>query len=72
MKSRIISPNDIFKNIITVPEYRKACRTDIYDLPRPFYKNIKDIKAIILGADPSNLQNKTLERCERFSFCECE
>jgi hypothetical protein len=67
-----------FKNIITVPEYRKACRTDIYDLPRPFYKNIKDIKAIILGADPSNLQNKTfefvfgLERCERFSFCECE
>jgi hypothetical protein len=48
MKSRIISPNDIFKNIITVPEYRKACRTDIYDFPRPFYKNIKDMRENIL------------------------
>ncbi len=61
MKSRISSPNDIFQKIISNAKYKFVCRTDIYDFPRPYYKNIKDVKAIILGADPSNPQDKTFE-----------
>ena len=55
------SSNEIFNSIIINPDYNQICRKDIYTFPRPYYKNIKDVKAIVLGADPSNPQNKTFE-----------
>ncbi len=61
MKHSNFSSNEIFNKIISSPVYNSICRKDIYNFPRPFYQNIKDVKAILLGVDPSNPSNKTFE-----------
>jgi hypothetical protein len=50
---------EVFKKIIHISKYKVACRLDIKVFPKPYYKNINSIKAIVIGADPSNPQNKT-------------
>jgi len=57
----MLSANDIFTNLKNNPKYKTICKTDIYNFPKPFYKNISAVKAIVLGADPSNSQGKTFD-----------
>lgn len=50
----------IFDELLNNPIYNKSCK-DIKPFPEPFYRNLADVKAIVLGADPSNPENKKLE-----------
>lgn len=42
-----------FTEIKKFPELEKSCRTDLIKLPKP-YQGTEKIKAILLGADPTN------------------
>lgn len=50
----------IFEEIRNNPIFSKFCK-DIKPFPKPFCRNLADVKAIVLGADPSNPENKKLE-----------
>ena len=53
--------NEVIRKLISIPVYTSFIKKEVYYIPRPYYKNIKDVRAIILGADPSNPQDKTFE-----------
>ena len=50
----------IFEEILKNPIFSKFCK-DIKPFTKPFNRNLVDVKAIVLGADPSNPENKKLE-----------
>lgn len=50
----------IFDELLNNPIFSKFCK-DIKPFPKQFYRNLADVKAIVLGADPSNPENKKLE-----------
>jgi hypothetical protein len=49
-------PNQFFNEIEKYPDLKEVCRTDqeFLDLPDPWQGGKKQIKAILLGADPTN------------------
>ena len=49
------------KNILIHLENKDFIKQIESDLPLPYFQNIENVKAIVLGADPSNLQNNTFQ-----------
>lgn len=55
------STSQVFDEIIQIQKYKSVCRLDINEFPKPYYKSINNIKAIVLGADPSNPQKRKFD-----------
>lgn len=58
--SNMCSKKEVFNQLLDNPVFSKACINNP-DFPEPFHPNINDVKAIILGADPSNAEKKVFK-----------
>lgn len=48
--------------VIRATDKYKGLYRHVEHLPEPYYENISNVKAIVLGCDPSNEQGKTFEK----------
>lgn len=52
-----MNPHPFFEEIKDYPDFVPGCNPEITELPEP-YIGTQEIKAILLGADPTNNKNK--------------
>lgn len=53
--------SEIFESILLNENYSRVCRADLTNFPKAYCTQPKKVKAIVLGADPSNPSDKTFE-----------
>lgn len=60
MKDLLEIQQNKYKELVNHPKFSAVCNTKITAFPKPFPLNPANIKAIVLGADPTNPEKKEL------------
>ena len=56
-----MSPIQVYDEILKNPDYRSECNSEQRKFPEAYFNSKENVRAIIIGADPSNPSNRTFE-----------